>query len=299
MTETKDGSTGEQDFTPSQEGRKDLLGLYIHEIGKFSLLSREEENYLGRRIDQGSTAARKKLVLSNLKLVVDIAQQYSDQGLSLLDLIQEGNIGLMKGVDKFDHTKGYKFSTYATWWIKQTIRRALINKGQTVRIPTHTYELIRKIKRLKRDRERDNKSTLTQEEIAEELNIPLSAVKRAEKAAQSPVSLDKPIQADEQGVLGDFVEETKAKSPELEALRSLFEEEIDEALDHLTDRERLVLEQRYGLNNESPKKLAEIGEYLDLTRERVRQIEKEAIKKLQKPSLSNRLEKYRRALLQA
>jgi len=278
-------------------GEGDLLNLYIHEIGRYRLLTRSEENYLGRRIEQGSSRAKERLVLSNLKLVVSVAKQYSDQtqGLSLLDLIQEGNIGLLKAVERFDQNKGYKFSTYATWWIKQRVRRAVIDKGETIRIPVHTYEIIRNMKRLERERREEGKPPPDREEVAEELDVSISTVKRAERAAQSQgaMSLDKPLTEEEDGVLGDFLPDREASSPEKEALRDLISDQLAEAMeDKLDDRERKILELRYGLRDGEAHSLAQIGEVVDLTRERVRQIENEALEKLRSPQILNYLGRY-------
>lgn len=275
---------------------RDLLDSYIREIGKFRLLTRSEEHYLGRRIQQGSQLARKRLILSNLKLVVDVARQYDDQGLPLLDLIQEGNIGLMKAVEKFDHTRGYKFSTYATWWIKQTIRRAIVEKSPTVRVPSHTYDLIRKINRLKKEQRNKGNGTLTRAEIAKKLDIPEHTVKRAERASRRSVSLDQPLEDPEDGSLGDLIPAQNPSLPEVEALKSILEEELGDALAELTPRERTILELRYGLKDGNPRSLAEIGKIYDLSRERVRQIEQKALQSLKKSDTISQLAKYRMAI---
>ncbi|MFP4589216.1 MAG: sigma-70 family RNA polymerase sigma factor [Candidatus Bipolaricaulota bacterium] len=277
--------------TFSGRGEKSLLDSYISEIAKYRVLTRAEEQYLSRRIEQGSQLARKKLILSNLKLVVDIAKQYRDQGLNMLDLIQEGNIGLMKAVDKFDHTKGFKFSTYATWWIKQAIRRAIINKGQSVRVPAHTYQLIRQIKRLKRDRQQEEEENLTQEEIAEKLDLPVSAVKRSEKASRRSVSLDKPLENPEDGSLGDLIP-AESPTPQREALRLILREELSDVLNSLSEREKTILELRFGLRDGNPRSLAQIGKVYEITRERVRQIEEKALNSLKSTPVIQRLRHF-------
>lgn len=290
-------STGQIDREGrSSPGGTNLLNTYIQEIGKFKVLNKEEEQYLGRRIKQGSRAAKEKLILSNLRLVVDIAQDFNDRGLSILDLIQEGNIGLMIAVDKFDHTKGYKFSTYATWWIKQRIRRALVNKEKLVRIPAYTYDLIRKIKRLKKETRGKEKEPLTPSDIARILDLSVDSVKRAEKAAQRSISLDRPLGDDEKGVIGDLMPADRPLPPDKAAWESIFTEELKESLKDLSDRERKIIRMRYGLRDGSSHSLSEIGEVFDLSRERVRQVESEALDKLKKPKIVAKLRKYREIL---
>ncbi len=270
-----------------------LLGLYISEIGKYELLDKAEENYLSRRINQGSNLARKKLILSNLRLVVKLAQQYSNQGVDLLDLIQEGNIGLMEAVERFDESKGYKFSTYATWWIKQKIRLALVDQGETVRIPPHTYDIIRKIKNLKqREKEEKGETNLSREEIADKLDISVETVKRAERAEKRTVSLDKPIEEGKDEVLGDFIESDDYSTPEEDTLRFLLREDLESGLDELSSRKREIIESRFGLEGKKQETLAEIGERLGLSRERVRQIESEALEELAQPRFLNHLKRY-------
>jgi len=269
-----------------------LLGLYISEIGKYELLDRAEENYLSRRINQGSKLARKKLILSNLRLVVKLAKEYASQGVSLLDLIQEGNIGLMEAVERFDETKGYKFSTYATWWIKQKIRLALVNQGETVRVPPHTYDIIRKIKNLKQKEKEEGRDQLSREEVAEKLDISLETVKRAERAEKRTVSLDKPLDEGTNEVLGDFIESDEYSSPEKETLKALLDEDLESGLSELSDRKREILKLRYGLEGHEPETLAEIGERFGISRERVRQIEVEALEDLAQPRFLNHLKRY-------
>ncbi|MEF8799046.1 MAG: RNA polymerase sigma factor RpoD/SigA [Candidatus Bipolaricaulota bacterium] len=270
----------------------DLLGLYMSEIGKYELLDRSEENYLSRRVSQGSKLARKKLILSNLRLVVKLAKQFANQGVDLLDLIQEGNIGLMKAVERFDESRGYKFSTYATWWIKQKIRLALINQGETVRIPPHTYDIIRKVKNLKREKKEEGEGPLTREEIADKLNISVETVKRAERAEKKTVSLDKPVEEGRDEVLGDFIQSDKYSTPDKETLKVLLREDLKSGLEELSDRKRDIIERRFGLGNKETETLAEIGNQLGISRERVRQIEAEALEELAKPRFLNHLKRY-------
>ncbi len=269
-----------------------LLGIYISEIGKYELLDKSEENYLSRRINQGSKLARKKLILSNLRLVVKLAKQYANQGVGLLDLIQEGNIGLIEAVERFDESKGYKFSTYATWWIKQKIRLALVNQGETVRVPPHTYDIVRKIKNLKRKEKEEGKGHLTREEIADKLDLSVETVKRAERAEKSTVSLDKPLGDESNEVLGDFIESDNYAPPDKEALRTLLNEDLESGLSRLSERKRKIMELRFGLDDQEPLTLAEIGERFGISRERVRQIESEALEDLARPRFLNHLKRY-------
>lgn len=286
------GQGGNSAGFESGESSGNPLGLYISEIGKYELLDKAEENYLSRRINQGSALARKKLILSNLRLVVKLAQQYSRQGVDLLDLIQEGNIGLMEAVERFDESKGYKFSTYATWWIKQKIRLALVNQGKTVRVPPHTYDIIRKIKNLKQEERETGEGSLTREEIADRLDISVETVKRAEHAEKGTVSLDKPIEEGKEEVLGDFIESEDYSTPEEEVLKLLLQEDLESGLRELDDRKRRIIELRFGLAGETPETLAEIGERFDLSRERVRQLESEALEELAQPRFLNHIKRY-------
>lgn len=284
------GSATKSRYNSSSGGS--LLGLYITEIGKYQLLDKSEENYLSRRINQGSKLARKKLILSNLRLVVNIAKQYSNQGVNILDLIQEGNIGLMEAVERFDASKGYKFSTYATWWIKQKIRLALVNEGKTIRIPPHTFDIIRRIKNLKQEEREEGNRHLSREEIAEKLNIPVDTVKRAERVQENMVSLDKPIEAGEEEVLGDFIEAGSSLPAEKEALKAILHEDLEEGLNKLSSRKRRLLKMRYGLEGMDTHTLAEIGEQMGVSRERIRQLEADALEEMADPGFVNHIKRY-------
>ncbi|MBC7222284.1 sigma-70 family RNA polymerase sigma factor, partial [Candidatus Bipolaricaulota bacterium] len=252
------------------------IRTYFDEIARVPLLTKEEEVELAKRIEAGDEEAKKKLAEANLRLVVSIAKKYRGCGLPFLDLIQEGNLGLMKAVEKFDWRKGYKFSTYATWWIRQAILRAITNRSRTIRVPTHINELIRKIHEAEREHIKEHGSGPTLEELAEELDTTVDNIVKAKRTAQYTASLDTPIGYDEEGaVLGDFIEDEDAVSPTRETFRELLIQEIRKALkERLTPRERRVLELRYGLDGNPPKTLDEVGEIFGISRERVRQIQK-------------------------
>ena len=271
------------------------IRTYFGEISRVPLLTREDEVRLAKRIEAGDQRAREELAEANLRLVVSIAKKYRGCGLPFLDLIQEGNLGLMKAIEKFDYTKGYKFSTYATWWIRQAILRAITNRSRTIRVPTHINELIRKIYQVERNFLKENGELPTPESLARGLETTVDNIVKAKKTAQSMTSLDTPIGYDDDGsVLGDFIEDATVESPERETFEHLLVEELERALaERLTDREKRILELRYGLNDYQPKTLDEVGIEFGISRERVRQIQKEALAKLQDSDLKQRLEWFK------
>lgn len=268
------------------------IRTYFGEISRVPLLTREDEVALSKRIEAGDKRAKEELAEANLRLVVSIAKKYRGCGLPFLDLIQEGNLGLMKAIEKFDYTKGYKFSTYATWWIRQAILRAITNRSRTIRVPTHINELIRKIYQLERSHLKETGEMPSSENLAEELETTEENIIKAKKTAQSMTSLDMPIGYDDDGsVLGDFIEDGSVDSPERETFDHLLVQELEQALnERLTDREKRILELRYGLNDYQPRTLDEVGVEFGISRERVRQIQKEALAKLQDSGLKHRLE---------
>ncbi|MEA3239321.1 MAG: sigma-70 family RNA polymerase sigma factor [Candidatus Bipolaricaulota bacterium] len=268
------------------------IRTYFGEISRVPLLTRADEVTLSKRIEVGDKRAKEELAEANLRLVVSIAKKYRGCGLPFLDLIQEGNLGLMKAIEKFDYTKGFKFSTYATWWIRQAILRAITNRSRTIRVPTHINELIRKIYQLERNHLKETGEMPSSENMAVELETTEENIIKAKKTAQSMTSLDMPIGYDDDGsVLGDFIEDSSVDSPERETFDHLLVQELEEALnERLTDREKRILELRYGLNDYQPRTLDEVGVEFGISRERVRQIQKEALAKLQDSGLKHRLE---------
>ena len=271
------------------------IRTYFGEISRVPLLTREDEVRLAKRIAAGDKRAKEELAEANLRLVVSIAKRYRGCGLPFLDLIQEGNLGLMKAIEKFDYKRGYKFSTYATWWIRQAILRAITNRSRTIRVPTHINELIRKIYQVERSHLKEYGETPTSEELADELDTTVENIIKAKKTAQSMTSLDMPIGYDDDGsVLGDFIADRTAESPERETFAHLLVQELERALDErLTVRERRIIELRYGLNDYQPRTLDEVGLVFGISRERVRQIQKEALAKLQDSDLRKRLEWFK------
>ena len=271
------------------------IRTYFDEISRVPLLTKEEEVELAKRVEAGDKEAKEKLAEANLRLVVSIAKKYRGCGLPFLDLIQEGNLGLMKAIEKFDWRKGYKFSTYATWWIRQAILRAITNRSRTIRVPTHINELIRKIYQAERDYVKEHGEPPSLEELAEELDTSVENIVKAKKTAHYTASLDTPIGYDDEGsVLGDFIEDSEAVSPTKESFKELLQAELQKALrEKLTPRERRVLELRYGLDDNQPRTLDEVGEIFGISRERVRQIQKEALEKLKHSDLLRKLEKFR------
>ena len=271
---------------------EDPVRMYLKEIGNVPLLSTEEEIELAKRVEEGDEAAKKKLTEANLRLVVSIAKKYVGRGMPFLDLIQDGNMGLMKAVDKFDYSKGYKFSTYATWWIRQAITRGIADTGRTIRVPVHMVETINKTLRMTRTLLQELGREPTPEEVAERLNVPVSRVREVLKISRDPVSLDTPIGEEDDSHLGDFIEDDSALSPSDSAAFSMLREELNMALESLTERERQVVELRFGLRDGRARTLEEVGKEFNVTRERIRQIEAKALRKLRHPSRSKRLKDF-------
>ena len=270
----------------------DPVRMYLKEIGKVPLLSAEEEIEIAKRMEEGDEEAKKKLTESNLRLVVSIAKRYVGRGMLFLDLIQEGNLGLIKAVDKFDYRKGYKFSTYATWWIRQAITRAIADQARTIRIPVHMVETINKLIRVSRQLLQEYGREPTPEEIAKVMNISESKVREIIKIAQEPVSLETPIGEEEDSHLGDFIPDDDAPAPAEAASFTLMKEQLLDVLDTLTPREEKVLRLRFGLDDGHQRTLEEVGKEFKVTRERIRQIEAKALRKLRHPSRSKKLRDY-------
>ena len=270
----------------------DPVRMYLKEIGRINLLTSDEEFEYAKRAEEGDEEAKKMLAESNLRLVVSIAKRYVGRGMLFLDLIQEGNIGLMKAVDKFDPTKGYKFSTYATWWIRQAITRAIADQARTIRVPVHMVETINKLARVQRQLTQDLNREPTDEEIAKKLGISIEKVREVYKISQDPVSLETPIGEEDDSHLGDFIEDESTISPTQFANNELLKEEIDLVLQTLTEREEKVLRLRFGLEDGRTRTLEEVGKEFDVTRERIRQIEAKALRKLKNPTKCKRLKEF-------
>ncbi|MFN2363215.1 MAG: RNA polymerase sigma factor RpoD [Halarsenatibacteraceae bacterium] len=295
IEEGEDDSVDDKDLDlsiPQGVGIDDPVRMYLKEIGKVDLLTAEEEVSIAKRIEEGDETARQELIEANLRLVVSIAKKYVGRGLLFLDLIQEGNMGLMKAVEKFDYTKGYKFSTYATWWIRQAITRAIADQARTIRIPVHMVETINKLIRVSRQLLQELGREPTPEEIGDEMDLSPDKVREIMKISQEPVSLETPIGEEEDSNLGDFIEDEDAPAPASAASYSLLKEQIDKVLDSLTDREKRVLELRYGIEDGRPRTLEEVGREFGVTRERIRQIESKALRKLRHPTRSKKLKDY-------
>ena len=271
---------------------EDPVRMYLKEIGKVPLLSAEEEIELAKRMEEGDEAAKKKLAEANLRLVVSIAKRYVGRGMLFLDLIQEGNLGLIKAVEKFDYRKGYKFSTYATWWIRQAITRAIADQARTIRIPVHMVETINKLIRVSRQLLQELGREPLPEEIAEEMDIPVERVREILKISQEPVSLETPIGEEEDSHLGDFIQDENVPVPAEAAAFALLKEQLSEVLGTLTEREQKVLRLRFGLDDGRARTLEEVGKEFKVTRERIRQIEAKALRKLRHPSRSRKLRDY-------
>ena len=273
----------------------DSVKMYLKEIGKVDLLSSEEEIELAKRIVEGDESAKKRLISANLRLVVSIAKHYVGRGMQFLDLIQEGNMGLIKAVEKFDHSKGFKFSTYATWWIRQAITRAIADQARTIRIPVHMVETINKITRVQRTLVQEYGREPTAEEISQKLDGQLSPdrIREIQRIALDPVSLETPSGEEDDSHLGDFIEDKESQSPSEYTTKSLLKDELYAVMKDLTDREEKVLRLRYGLDDNKPRTLEEVGKEFGVTRERIRQIEAKAIRKLRHPSRAKRFGDYR------
>ena len=270
----------------------DPVRMYLKEIGRISLLSLEEETALSERIANGDEEAKNILAESNLRLVVSIAKRYVGRGMLFLDLIQEGNIGLMKAVEKFDANKGYKFSTYATWWIRQAITRAIADQARTIRVPVHMVETINKLSRYQRQLTLELNREPTDDELAKKMGMPVDKVREVIKIAQDPVSLETPIGEEDDSHLGDFVKDERSMSPEEYTIHEMLKDEISDVLLTLTEREEQVLRLRFGLDDGSCKTLEEVGQMFGVTRERIRQIEAKALRKLRHPSRSRKLKDF-------
>ncbi|MCG8515075.1 MAG: RNA polymerase sigma factor RpoD [Halanaerobiales bacterium] len=277
---------------PDGVGLDDPVRMYLKEIGKVPLLTAEEEVELAQKMENGDIAAKRKLIEANLRLVVSIAKKYVGRGMQFLDLIQEGNMGLIKAVEKFDYKKGYKFSTYATWWIRQAITRSIADQARTIRIPVHMVETINKLIRVSRQLLQEMGRDPTPEEIGEEMGMSAEKVREIMKIAQEPVSLETPIGEEEDSHLGDFIEDEDAPAPASAASFILLKEQLDDVLDTLTEREKRVLELRFGIEDGRPRTLEEVGKEFGVTRERIRQIEAKALRKLRHPSRSKKLKDY-------
>ncbi|KAF1298105.1 RNA polymerase sigma factor RpoD [Enterococcus sp. JM4C] len=290
----KKAKEAEQEDLSAPTGVKinDPVRMYLKEIGRVSLLTAEEEVALALKIEEGDQEAKQRLAEANLRLVVSIAKRYVGRGMQFLDLIQEGNMGLMKAVEKFDYRKGFKFSTYATWWIRQAITRAIADQARTIRIPVHMVETINKLIRIQRQLLQDLGREPTPEEIGAEMDLPTEKVREILKIAQEPVSLETPIGEEDDSHLGDFIEDQEATSPAEHAAYELLKEQLEDVLDTLTDREENVLRLRFGLDDGRTRTLEEVGKVFGVTRERIRQIEAKALRKLRHPSRSKQLKDF-------
>ncbi|NQY74912.1 MAG: RNA polymerase sigma factor RpoD [Candidatus Margulisbacteria bacterium] len=271
----------------------DSVKMYLREIGTIDLLTPKEEIALAKEVAKGSDIAKKKLVNANLRLVVSIAKKYTGQGLLFLDLIQEGNTGLIRAAEKFDYTKGFKFSTYATWWIKQGITRAIADQSRTIRVPVHMVETIYKVKKISRILMQDLGRKPTEEEVSKASEIPIDNIMAIRKYSQVPLSLEMPVGDEDSSQLGDFIEDKNFEAPEQFTVRNIVREEILKAMTNLTEREQMILKLRFGFDDGRPRTLEEVGRVYNVTRERIRQIEEKAIRKLRHPARKGKLESYR------
>ncbi len=284
-----DDETADADIPDASALTDDPVKIYLKEIGRVPLLLPDEEAEIAERILKGDEQASQRLVEANLRLVVSIAKRYLGRGMQFLDLIQEGNLGLMKAVEKFDHTKGFKFSTYATWWIRQAITRAIADQARTIRIPVHMGETINKIKKASSQLLHENGHEPSAEELSEYLNMPLEKICEALRASQEPVSLETPIGEEEDSHLGDFIPDDSTLTPQDAASQTMLKEQLSDVLSTLTPREEKVIRLRFGLDDGRPRTLEEVGDVFKVTRERIRQIEAKALRKLRHPSRSKKL----------
>ena len=283
----------EPEILHSERGSaEDPVRMYLKEIGRIPLLSSEEEIELAKRMEMGDEEAKKKLSEANLRLTVSIAKRYSGRGMQFLDLIQEGNLGLIKAVEKFDYRKGYKFSTYATWWIRQSITRAIADQARTIRIPVHMVETMNRVNRTSRRLLQEYGREPTPEEIAVTMNLPVERILEVSKISQEPVSLETPIGEEEDSHLGDFIQDEHVPVPSEEAAHTLLREQLEEVMDTLSDREQKVLALRFGLEDGKPHTLEDVGRDFQVTRERIRQIEAKALRKLRHPTRSRKLRDF-------
>ena len=290
---TKEKREDEPEILHSERGSaEDPVRMYLKEIGRIPLLSSEEEIELAKRMEMGDEEAKKKLSEANLRLTVSIAKRYSGRGMQFLDLIQEGNLGLIKAVEKFDYRKGYKFSTYATWWIRQSITRAIADQARTIRIPVHMVETMNRVNRTSRRLLQEYGREPTPEEIAVTMNLPVERILEVSKISQEPVSLETPIGEEEDSHLGDFIQDEHVPVPSEEAAHTLLREQLEEVMDTLSDREQKVLALRFGLEDGKPHTLEEVGRDFQVTRERIRQIEAKALRKLRHPTRSRKLRDF-------
>ena len=287
----KTAEESENSFT-ERGNAEDPVRMYLKEIGRIPLLSSEEEIELAKRMEEGDEEAKKKLSEANLRLTVSIAKRYSGRGMQFLDLIQEGNLGLIKAVEKFDYRKGYKFSTYATWWIRQSITRAVADQARTIRIPVHMVETMNRVNRTSRRLLQEYGREPTPEEIAEAMNLPVERVLEISKISQEPVSLETPIGEEEDSHLGDFIQDEHIPVPADEAAHTLLREQLEKVMDTLSEREQKVLALRFGLEDGKPHTLEEVGREFQVTRERIRQIEAKALRKLRHPTRSRKLRDF-------
>ncbi|MBQ8164829.1 MAG: RNA polymerase sigma factor RpoD [Clostridia bacterium] len=289
---TSDANAIDMANMSSEVGIEDHVRMYLKEIGKVPLLNAEEEVELAKQIEEGSEEAKQKLNEANLRLVVSIAKRYVGRGMQFLDLIQEGNMGLLKAVDKFDYRKGYKFSTYATWWIRQAITRAIADQARTIRIPVHMVETINKLTRVQRQLCQKLGKEPTPDQIAKEMGMPVEKVREIIKISQEPVSLETPVGEEEDSHIGDFIPDEDTQTPAESAAQTLLREHIIEVLNSLTPREQRVLRLRFGLDDGRPRTLEEVGKEFNVTRERIRQIEAKSLRKLRHPTRSKKLKDY-------